>query len=123
MSNDQAGRSAVVALCADLISTARIRGAGAATGVEVRIARNAEDAVQRAGESDVKLVVIDLDTRGDPVGTVSRLKADPATATVPILCFVSHVREDLIKAAREAGADLVMARGAFVRDLAQLLAG
>jgi hypothetical protein len=40
---------------------------------------------------------------------------------VNIIAFVSHVREDAIAAARSAGADRVLARSAFVRELNNLL--
>jgi hypothetical protein len=40
---------------------------------------------------------------------------------VELIAYVSHVREDLIAAARAAGADRVLARGAFSKLLPDLL--
>jgi hypothetical protein len=61
---------------------------------------------------------LDMDRRGlDVRGTVAQLKA----AGIEVLCYVSHVREDLISEAREAGADKVMARGAFANQVASLV--
>jgi DNA-binding NarL/FixJ family response regulator len=104
----------VVALTADMIFAARIRGAAP----NVILARDAKDLLAKVAESKPDLVVLDMDRRGLNVrATVEQLKA----AGVEVLCYVSHVREDLISEAREAGADKVMARGAFANHIAELL--
>jgi CheY-like chemotaxis protein len=104
----------VVALTADMIFAARIRGAAP----HVVLARDVKDLLSRVAETKPDLVVLDMDRRGlDVRGTVEQLKA----ADIEVLCYVSHVREDLISEAREAGADKVMARGAFANQLATLL--
>ena len=113
---------AVVAWPADLLFGARIRGAAEATGTPVRIVRDGEALVAVAAEVAPRLVVVDLDARG-AVAAIARLKADPATAGVPVLAYASHVREDVMAAARAAGAERVVARGRFARDLPALLAG
>ena len=104
----------VVALTADMIFAARIRGAAP----HVILARDPKDLLARVADTKPDLVVLDMDRRGLNVGdVVKQLKA----AGVEVLCYVSHVREDLISEAREAGADKVMARGAFANQIAQLL--
>lgn len=105
----------VVALAADMIFGARMRGAVP----DIVLARNPDDLLAKVRELGPRLVVLDLDRRGLAVGpTVEQLKA----AGVPVLCYVSHVREDLIAEARAAGADRVLARGAFANRIAELLA-
>ncbi|HET9985429.1 MAG TPA: hypothetical protein VFQ38_17640 [Longimicrobiales bacterium] len=111
----------MLALAADLIFSARIRGAAQAAGVAAATVNRPDDLVARALAAPPRLVLVDLDARGDIAGAIRRLKADPATAAVPVVAFVSHVREDAIAGAREAGADRVMARSAFVRELPALL--
>ena len=104
----------VVALTADMIFAARIRGAAP----HVVLARDVKDLMTRVAEAKPDLVVLDMDRRGlDVRGTVEHLKA----AGIEVLCYVSHVREDLIAEAREAGADKVMARGAFANQIASIL--
>ena len=104
----------VVALTADMIFAARIRGAAP----HVVLARDVKDLLTRVAERKPDLVVLDMDRRGlDVRGTVEQLKA----AGIEVLCYVSHVREDLISQAREAGADTVMARGAFANQIGALL--
>jgi CheY-like chemotaxis protein len=59
----------------------------------------------------------------DVPALIARLKSDPETATIPVIAFGSHVNAEALRAAREAGADRVLARSAFVRDLPALLGG
>jgi len=49
------------------------------------------------------------------------LKAGLKTKDIAAIGFVSHVQNDLIAAARDAGCDLVLARSAFVSQLPSLL--
>jgi predicted metal-dependent hydrolase len=48
-------------------------------------------------------------------------KSDPATRRIPVIAFGAHVDSTNLKAARSAGADLVLARSAFAKDLPQFL--
>lgn len=110
-----------LAVCADLLFAARIRGAAQQAGVAVETLSRG-DVLERARALTPGLILLDLDTRWlDAPALIRSLKADPALAAVPVVAFVSHVREDAIGAAREAGADRVLARSAFVRQLPDLL--
>lgn len=116
--------AAVVAWPADLLFGARMRGAAEATGTVLRLVRAADELLAAVRETVPRLVVVDLDSRGgDPVAAIARLKTEPATAGIPVLAYASHVREDVMAAARAAGAERVVARGVFARDLAALLSG
>lgn len=104
----------VVALAADLIFASRIRGAAG----HVVLAKDPADLIAKVTELKPDLVVLDMDRRGLAVNdVVTELKR----LGVEVLCYVSHVREDLIAEARAAGADRVMARGAFAQRLSELL--
>lgn len=114
----------VLALAADLIFASRIRATATAVGATVHVVRSADELLARAGETVPRLVLVDLEARaGDPAGAITRLRATPATADVPIVAFASHVNREAIEAARAAGASRVLARSAFVRELPALLAG
>ena len=52
---------------------------------------------------------------------IAVLKSSPATRRLPILCFAPHKNGTDIEAARAAGADKVVARSKFVRDMPDLL--
>lgn len=114
----------VCALVADLIFASRIRGAGAAEGVRVDTVATAQALLEAAHAARPRLILIDLAARGaDPVSLIAAVKADPELASVPIVAFGPHVDADVLTAARDAGADRVLARSAFVRLLPSLLAG
>ena len=114
MDNEQ---KVVVALTADLIFAARIRGA--AGNVKLILARDVDDFLTRVRELQPQLAVLDLDRRGMDVERVVR--EAKATRGVALLAYCSHVREDLIATARVAGADRVMARGAFAKQMSEIL--
>ena len=110
----------VVALSADMLFAARIRGAAQAVGAEVELARGADALLERARRAAPRRILLDLDTRAtDPVALIETLKADPATRQIEIVAYVSHVRADMIERARAAGADRVLARSAFTQALPQ----
>ncbi len=113
----------VLAWAADLVSAARIRGAAQAAGTELRLVRGADELLRAAAAEQPRLIVVDLEARGEPAAAIARLKADAATAAIPVIAFAPHVREDALAAARSAGAERVLARGAFIRDLPRLLSG
>lgn len=113
----------IVAVPADLLFAARIRAAAEQERASVYVARNATAALQHLAGTTPALIIIDLDARGwDPIALIQEVKSREALKEVPILSYVSHVREDLIAAARESGAR-VMARGAFARDIGRILRG
>ncbi len=118
-----ADAATVVAWPADLMFGARIRSAAQNTGTPVRLVRAADELVEAVRQERPRLAIVDLDARGDPVAAIARLKAEPASAGVPVLAYASHVREDVMAAARAAGAERVVARGLFARDLAAFLGG
>lgn len=108
----------ILALSADLIFAARIRSAAEAAGVNVILAKNVEEFLTHVRESKLQLAMLDLDRRGlDVRSTVAAARS----ANVALLCYVSHVREDLIAVAKDAGADRVLARGAFAKNLPRIL--
>lgn len=63
-------------------------------------------------------IVVELDGPGiDGLDLVTRLKADPATSTIPLLGVCAHTQVDLITGARAAGCDRVASRGELERRL------
>lgn len=103
---------------------ARLRGTAQSVGANLTLVRNEKELFERAHALAPRQIIIDLDTRSlDPVALIATLKADPALKAIPILAYVSHVREDAIAGARAAGAERVIARGAFVKNLMEILAG
>jgi PleD family two-component response regulator len=113
----------VLAITADLLFAARVRSTAAAVGTDIILARNADELMRFAHERAPRQIIIDLDSRKvDVIQLITDLKRDAALTSIPILAYVSHVREDMISAARTAGAERVIARGSFVKQLPALLA-
>jgi len=110
----------VLALVDDLLFLSRIREAARAAGIEVRAVRGASELLG-AARQDGRLVLVDADSERLP-WAVAALRAEPGTAALPVIAFVSHVRADRAEAARAAGASRVLARSAFVNQLPELVA-
>jgi len=110
-----------IAAFTDLMFGSRIRAAAEAGGTGALVSTRS-DRIVKTVAAGARIVFIDLDTRAaDPVALISRLKEGAATRDARVVAFASHVRTDLIEAARTAGADRVLARGAFARLLPELV--
>lgn len=104
----------LVALVADLMFAARVRGAAPHAAVAQSLA-----ALLKAAGPATGLVLVDLQAR-DSVQAIEQVRERAPSAQV--IAFGPHVEKDALAAAHSAGADRVMARGAFVRELADLVA-
>jgi CheY-like chemotaxis protein len=114
--------SPVITLVDDLMFLSRIREAARGSGVSVRSAANATDLVGAARDGG-RLVLVDADSaRLRWEEAVGALRAEPSLADLPVIAFLSHVRDDRAEAARAAGCSRVLSRSAFVRELPRLLA-
>jgi PleD family two-component response regulator len=112
----------ILAILDDLLFTSKIRAAASQSGAELRIARSSAAALTEMRQVRPALVIIDLDNpRTDPLGVVAAMKSDPALSTIDTLAFVSHVKTDLIEAARRAGVKEILPRSAFASQLVQIL--
>lgn len=111
----------VLAVVDDLLFSSKIRAVAAHAGEAVMFVRNPAGVKTACAEHQPRLVLIDLDRDTlNPIETISNLRSMPAP--VPrIVAFGAHVNVDRLRAAREAGADQVMARSAFVAALPALL--
>lgn len=114
----------VVALVADLLFASRIRGAAAATGVNVQTVSSPAALKRLAVEQEPRLILVDLDARvGDAPALIAELKGAAQLGAVQVVAFGSHLEREALLAAQAAGADRVLARSAFVRELPTILQG
>lgn len=114
----------IVAVVRDLFFAIRIRETLGPRGYRVEVAKSREalDALLAAGELPA-LVIVDLAfAASDPPVLIAALRAAPRTATLPILAFGSHLDHAAREAAREAGADRVVANSKLVEALPDLVA-
>jgi DNA-binding NarL/FixJ family response regulator len=108
----------------DLLFSSKIRTTAKQAGVEIAFARSPEEILEQARTMRPTLAIFDLNSaKTDPVATIAALKADPALSAIRTIGFASHVHTGLIAAARQAGADDVLARSAFAGNLAEILRG
>jgi DNA-binding NarL/FixJ family response regulator len=109
----------VVGLIDDLFFQMKVLETAKHLGVEFKVASNS-DVLSTMLEPPTKLVVVDLNSKHDPVATIARLRA--TQKELPIVAFLSHVQVDLAAQARAAGSTQVLPRSAFTQNLAEILA-
>jgi CheY-like chemotaxis protein len=110
----------VLAIVEDLLFTVKISDAAKRAGLLTQFVKTDEDAIERAKEKPL-LIIIDLNCACvDPVALIARLKTGD-TGRIPLIGFVSHVQGELKQKAHEAGCDMVLARSAFSQNLPQIL--
>ncbi len=113
--------SMIVAFLDDLIFATKLSATATAVGTTMTIVRTLEELSGQLDSAAVELVMVDLSAgRDDPLEAIALARA--AAPTVRIVAFGPHVEGDLMNAARQHGADTVLARSAFVRKLPELLA-
>ncbi len=111
-------------LCAvdDLMFTSKLRAAATHAGASLKFVRSPEALLSEARETRPALIILDLNAdRLHPLDMLTSLRADPDLAAIRTVAFVAHTHVDRISAARDAGADEVMPRSAFVTRLPELL--
>ncbi len=114
----------IVAAVEDLFFASKIRATADSLGVELKLARSAENLITSARERRPDLIIVDLQAqRFDPLQLAKELKVSDDLRAVPLLGFFSHVLTGLKLEAVESGFDSVLPRSAFARDLADILAG
>jgi DNA-binding NarL/FixJ family response regulator len=115
-----------VAVCTDLIFASKIASTAQSLGVaakEIRSLAGLEEALAQGGAAPnparPSLVLIDLDADVDVLEAIRM--AGAACGPGRVIAYGSHVRADLLRAAREAGAGEALARSAFAARLPALL--
>jgi len=104
----------------DMIFTSRITGTATALGTAIRPARTPALLAALAQEHSPHCVILDLSNPGLVIGeTVQAIKTAAPHAFV--VAYGSHVDTAALRAAREAGCDVVLPRSRFVEDLPRLL--
>jgi DNA-binding NarL/FixJ family response regulator len=109
----------VVALMDDLFFQMKLAETAKHLGVQVKVAAT-YDALAPLLDADAKLLIVDLNSRGEPIAAIERIRA--AKNPLPIVAFLSHVQTELARLAQSAGCDEVMPRSVFTKNLSEILA-
>ncbi|VAX39899.1 hypothetical protein MNBD_PLANCTO03-2128 [hydrothermal vent metagenome] len=108
----------ILYLCADLLWATRVKSSAEDLGISARPVRTLEMLEARLADSDVRGLIVDLEAGPVGIELIGRVAGD---AAIPVVAFGPHVAEAALEAAREAGADRVLARGAFANGLGGIL--
>src|SRR6266851_6401292 len=103
----------VVALMDDLFFQMKLAETAKQLGVEVKVATNGE-ALMGLMASEPKLVIVDLNARGQPIEAIEKLRL--ARKDVRVVGFFSHVQRELAAQAQAAGCDEVLPRSSFTQN-------
>ncbi len=111
----------ILAVVEDIFFLAKIQQTARQLGITVESV--APDALQeKLGQKVPSAILLDLNHRsGKAIAVLEGLKDNPASRSIPVVAFLSHVQTDLAQAARAAGCERVMARSAFSQQLPMLL--
>ena len=110
----------VAALIDDLFFQLKVAETAKQLGIEFKVA-SSPDALFTLLEPPTKLVIVDLNSRNQPVATIERLRA--TQKEMRVVAFLSHVQTELAAQARAAGCLEVMPRSVFTQNLAAILQG
>lgn len=111
----------ILYFASDLVWATRIKATADDLGIACRPVRNPDMLAQRLADSSPTALVLDLETEGAGLEVLRALRADPRGKGIRVLAFAPHVKKDAMQAARDAGADEVLTRGAFDHDLVNIL--
>ena len=111
----------ILVVISDLIFRSKIDDAARRAGVHLRVAKTVEQLDRHLGSATPAVVLVDLEMQElqTPV-VLDRLRANPASAKIPVIGFAGHTNVEVIHAARADGVQ-VMARSAFVAQLPAMM--
>ncbi|HYW66264.1 MAG TPA: hypothetical protein VFB10_06115 [Candidatus Dormibacteraeota bacterium] len=107
-----------VALMDDLFFQMKVAETAKQLGVDFKVATTGE-ALMSLLDPPTKLVIIDLNARGNPLATIEHLRA--TQKEMRVVAFLSHVQTELAAMARIAGCTDILPRSLFTRNLAAIL--
>ncbi len=103
--------------------SSKLRNAAKAVNAPLSFFRSVDSALAEMRARTPMLVIFDLNNpRIDALAIVAAMKNEPSLASVSTIGFSQHTATEDIAAARAAGVQQVLARGAFFERLPELLA-
>jgi CheY-like chemotaxis protein len=109
----------ILAYITDLFFQAQVTETAQAAGVNVNIVSSLYHFLPKLRE-EPSMVLIDLDAQGiNPGALISQIKE--AVPHLPVVVYSEHVEEDKIEQARQSGADHVLPKSEFAKNLKQVL--
>lgn len=109
-----------LSLIADLSFSVQVEDIAHRLGFRVATVSTPDKAISALRQGRASFFIVDLTAAGDRVAEVVRA-AKAAPYPVAVLAFGPHADRKAQRAALDAGADLVVPKSQFSRDLAQLM--
>lgn len=116
----------ILYLASDLLWATRIKATAEDLGLAARPVRSLDMLEARLKDTEPTGVILDLEAADAALEILGRLRGADASErerAIRIVAFAPHVKTQVMAAAEAAGADWVLARGAFDRTLPQVLRG
>jgi CheY-like chemotaxis protein len=104
-------------LCDDLMFSSRITGTARGLGLSFKVARSGAELQSLAAQQTPPCVLIDLSNPGLSIADVVASLGPEGNPRPFLVAYGSHVDAATLRAAREAGCDLVLPRSKFVEEL------
>jgi DNA-binding NarL/FixJ family response regulator len=104
-----------------MLFSSRITGTALALGLKINVAKSVTDLTSQARERMPTCIIIDLSHPGLQLPVLIRDLHDAGTPMPRLVAYGSHVDAATLRAAREAGCDVVLPRSQFVEKLPQEL--
>ena len=111
----------LVCFSADLMFSSQVRAVAMKVGIEVKTASDHDALLQAAAGPSPAIVCLDLDTLSVEVADLVRELRSAVTPPKAVIAVAAHVHEGRLEAARLAGCDETLSRGAFHRGGQELL--
>lgn len=108
----------------DLLWASKIKGVADALGLPCRPVRTLEMLEARLADTEPTAILLDLTTPETAMSLIERLRGTGAgqkERAVRVIAFGPHVEKDALQAARNAGADEVLTRGALDHHMEEIL--
>lgn len=112
----------ILYLAGDLVWATRIKRTAEDLGLAARPVRDVRMLSDRLSEGEVRALLLDLTQGEQAMAMLEHLSSCRPRPAVRVVAFGPHVERDLLERARAGGADEVLPRGAFDRNLAAILA-
>ncbi len=110
--------SQVLFLSPDLMFSSRVTSTVKQLGGDCRVAPTLGRALDLMDSEPICLVVVDLESPGVEIAAIAE---EAGKKEIPVVAYASHVREQLLESARNAGAAEVHPRSRFSSRMAAIL--
>jgi len=112
----------VLAIMSDLFFSPKINDAAKKLGMTAMFVKDKAVALEQF-KLKPAVVIFDLNcASAEPLDLIRSIQADPETAAIPTVGFISHVQTEMKQQAQDLGCDIVVARSVFAQNLPTILA-